>query len=172
MEFSVKGKNYFKTLATNFSPLIHSHCYSQVASIFTLIWDHSVKHFLPKCLLKIDTRNLHARIVVPKLQSLIFRVTRRVVLLVYCIVPNVPISQQNQSDLNYNIAKKHNAQNLSLLSSVNFVIKSFQDFTLYVNIKTPSIAFLSRQKLIRTVSSMKLMMPILRRNCAHVNISL
>ena len=38
--------------------------------------------------------------------------------------------------LNYHISKKHSAPNLMSPSSVNFVIKSFQDFTLYVNIET------------------------------------
>ena len=45
------------------------------------------------------------RIVVPKQQSLILRVTRRVVLLVHCIVTNVPISSQDA--LSYHNAKKH-----------------------------------------------------------------
>ena len=64
-----------------------------------------------------DTRRLHVRIVVPKLQSLILPVTRRIVLLVHCIVPNVPISPQNpKNDLNYHIAKKHSAPK----SDVNF----------------------------------------------------
>ena len=42
-----------------------------------------------------DRRKLHVRIVVPKLQSLILRVTRRVALMVHCIVANVPFSPQN-----------------------------------------------------------------------------
>ena len=46
-------------------------------------------------------------IVVPQLQSLILRVSRGDVQLEHCIVPNVPISPQN--DLNYHIAKKHSA---------------------------------------------------------------
>ena len=46
---------------------------------------------------------------VPKLQSLILRVTRRVVLLEHCIVPNVPIFPQNQNDLKYHITKKHSS---------------------------------------------------------------
>ena len=53
----------------------------------------------------------------------------------YCThCPN--FSTKSQSDLNHRIAKKHSAQNLMSPSSVNFVIKSFQDFTLYVNIET------------------------------------
>ena len=47
-----------------------------------------------------------------------------------------PMSQflhKSEDDLNYHIAKKHSAPKTLLLSSVNFVIKSFLDFTLYVN---------------------------------------
>ena len=45
-------------------------------------------------------------------------------------------STKSQNDLTYHFAKKHSAPNLMLLSSVNFVIKSFQVFTLYVKIET------------------------------------
>ena len=63
------------------------------------------------------------------------------------------------------IAKKHSAPKPD-------VIKSLQDFTLGVNMKTPNMSFLSRrQVLIRTISSTKLMIRFLRRSCAHVNIS-
>ena len=63
--------------------------------------------------------------------------TRRVVLLVHCIVPTVPISPQNPRLNGITILLKSTApQNLMSPSSVFFVIKSFQDFTLYVNIET------------------------------------
>ena len=53
----------------------------------------------------------------------------------YCThCPN--FSAKSQNDLNYHIAKKHSPQNLISPSSVNFAFKSFQDFTLYVNIET------------------------------------
>ena len=92
---------------------------------------------LLKCLLHIDTRKLDVRIVVPKLQSLILRVTRIVVLLVHCIVPNVPISSQNHKLIWITILLGGTVpQNLMSPSSVNFVIKSFQDFTHYVSIQT------------------------------------
>ena len=53
----------------------------------------------------------------------------------YCTqCPN--FSTKSQNDLIYHIAKKHSAPKLMSPSSVNFVIKSFQDFTLYVNIET------------------------------------
>ena len=81
-------------IGANFSPLFQLLCYSQVASIFTFISDYFVKLLLLKCLFYIGTRKLHVRIVVPKLQSLILRVTRRDVQLEHCIVPNAPISQQ------------------------------------------------------------------------------
>ena len=77
------------------------------------------------------------RIVVPKLQTLISPVTRRVVLLVHCNVPTVPISPQNRKLIWITILLRSTApQNLMSLSSVNFVIKSFPDFTPYVNIET------------------------------------
>ena len=70
------------------------------------------------------------------------------------------------------LLKKRASQNLSLRSNVIFLIKSYQHFTLYINIKTSTMAFLSRQQLlIRTISSTKLMMQILKRSCAHVIIS-
>ena len=53
----------------------------------------------------------------------------------YCTqCPN--FSTKFQKDLKYHNAKKHSPQNLISSSSVNFVIKSFQEFTLYVNIET------------------------------------
>ena len=75
--------------------------------------------------------------VVPKLQSLFLPVIRRVVLLVHCIVPNVPISPQSPKIIWITILLRSIApQNLMSPSSVSFVIKSFQDFTLYVYIET------------------------------------
>ena len=137
MELSVNGAYNIKILATNISPLFPLHCYSQVASIFTFNSDYSVKLLFLKCLLQIDTRNLHVRIGVPKQQSLILRVTGRDVLLVHCIVPNVPISPQNPKMIKITILLRSTApQKLMSPSSVTFVIKSFQDFTLYVNIET------------------------------------
>ena len=88
-------EKYAKIPATNFSPLFHLHCYHQVPSIFTLISDYFVKLLLLKCLHSIETIKLHVRIVVPKLQSLILRVTRRDVQLEHCIVPTVPNSQKS-----------------------------------------------------------------------------
>ena len=59
--------------------------------------------------------------------------------------------------------KNTEPQNLSSFSSVNFVITSFQDFTLYVNIKAPNKAFQSRQQtFFWTISSTKLKMRILK----------
>ena len=88
-------ETFAKTLATNFSLLFYLHYYRQVASILKFISDYFVILLLLKCLRSIETRKLHVRIVVPKLQSLILRVTGKVVLLVRCIVPNVPNSSQN-----------------------------------------------------------------------------
>ena len=137
MEISVDGKKIAKTLATNFPLLFNLHCYRQVASIFTFSSDYFVKLLLLKGLRSVETRNLKGRIVVPKLQSLILRVTRRDVQLEHCIVPNVPISAQNHKMIGIIILLRSIApQNLISSSSVNFVITSVQDFTLYVNIET------------------------------------
>ena len=95
MEFSVHGKKYAQILATNFSPFFDWHCYGQVASIFTLVSDYFVKLLILKGLRSIETRKLHVRTVVPKLQSLILRVTRRVVQSKHSVVPKVPNSPQN-----------------------------------------------------------------------------
>ena len=77
MEFSVNGEYNVKILATIFSPLFHLRCYSQVTSIFTFDADDFVKFLLLKCIRSIETKKLLVTIVVPKLQSLILRVTRR-----------------------------------------------------------------------------------------------
>ena len=63
--------------------------------------------------------------------------TKRDVQLEHCIVPKVSISPQNHKMtwIN-NLLRSTTPQNLMSLSSVKVVIKSFQDFTLYVNIET------------------------------------
>ena len=82
-------------------------------------------------------KKLQVKIVVTKLQETILYGTRRVVLLVHCIVLNVPISPQNPKTIWITILLRSTApQNLISLSNVNFAFKSFQDFTLYVNIET------------------------------------
>ena len=131
------GKKYAKLLATNFSSLFHLHCYRQVSSIFTIVSDYFVNFLLLKCLRSIETRIIFVRIVLPNLQSLILRLTRRVVLLLHCIVPNVPISSQNPKLIWIFILLRSIApQSLISSWSVNFVIKNFQDFKLNVNIET------------------------------------
>ena len=63
-------------------------------------------------------------------------------------------------------------QNLMLPSSVNFVIKSFKNSTLYNNMKTPKMVFLSgQQMLMRTIPWTKLMMWISKRSCVLVSMS-
>ena len=110
MEFYVNGEYKIRTLATNVSPIFLLHCYCQVSSIFKFIWDYSVKLLLLKSPSINRNVKLLVTIAVPKLQSLILRVTKRVVLLVHCFVPNVPnFSTKSQHDLKYHIAKKHSA---------------------------------------------------------------
>ena len=89
----------------------------------------------------------------------------------YCTqCPNFSATSKN--DLIYHMAKKHGAPEADVTLSAKFVTKSFQAFTLYVNKKTPIMAFLSRQQMfIRTISLTKLMIRILRRSCVHVKYS-
>ena len=64
-------------------------------------------------------------------------VTRRDVQFEQCIVPNNPFSPRNPGMIWITILLRSVApQNLMLPLSVNFVIKSFHGFTLYVNKKT------------------------------------
>ena len=137
MEISVDGKKFAKILATNFSPFFHLHCYRQVASIFTFISDYFVKLLLLKCLSSTETRKLHVRIVVPNQQNLILPCHKKICSVGTMYVPNVPISPRNPEMIWNTILPGSIApQNLMLRSSVNFVIKSFQDFTLYLSIGT------------------------------------
>ena len=147
MEISVDGKKIAEKVATNFLPLFLLHCYREVSSIFTFISDYFVKLLILKCLRAIETRKLHVRIVVPKLHNLVLPLTRRDVELEHCIVPNVPISPQKLEMILITILLRSIApQNLMLSSSVNLVIKSFQDFTLYVNMETLSTECRSDQE--------------------------
>ena len=103
MEFSVYKKKYTRLLATDFSPFFHLHCYRQVASVFTFMLDYSVRLLIFKRFRSIETKKLHVRIVVPKLQCLILLVTRRDVQLEHCIIPNVTISPKNLKLVSFTI---------------------------------------------------------------------
>ena len=148
MEFSVNGKKILNIIGRNFLPLVHLHC----SSCF-ILYVHFRSFWLtlftqmPSLVLWNDTRKLHVRIVVPKLQSLFLPVTRRVLLLEHCIVPNVPISPQNPKKIWITTLLRSTVpQNLMLPSNVNFDFKIFQDFTLYVNIETLNTECKSDQK--------------------------
>ena len=81
--------------------------------------------------------------------------------------------QKSQIDLIDQKLKSTTPQNLMLSSSVNFVTKSFYDFTLYDNIKTRNMPFLSRRKLLNlTIALTKWIIRIPKRSCVPVNISL
>ena len=110
--------------------------------------------------------------VVPKLQETLFYGTRGDAQLEPCFVLSVPMSPLYPRMTWILILLKNTApQNLSLISSKNFVINCFQGFTLYVNIKTPNMAILSKQQtLISTISSTKLVMRVVKSSCALVNI--
>ena len=64
-----------------------------------------------------------------KLQSLTLLVTKRVVLLVHCIVLNVPIfSTKSRDDLNYHFAKQHSAAGPSKTYKCNLCHAEFPGF--------------------------------------------
>ena len=85
--------------------------------------------------------------VVPKLQEAILYVTGRDIQLEHFIVPNVPISPQNLKMIWITILLRNTApQNLMSPSNLNFANKSFQDFTLYVNIETLNTEWKSDQE--------------------------
>ena len=137
MEFSVNVENNMKILAKNFSPLFLLHCYCQVAANFTFNSHYFVKLPFWNAFVNPKRKNYMWNVwyPVPKLQKTILYVTRRDVQLEHCIVPNVPISPQNPKITWITIMLRSTApRNLMSLSSVNFVIKIFQDFKLYVTL--------------------------------------
>ena len=52
------------------------------------------------------------------------------------------LSTKSQADLKYQFAEKNSVPKPAVTSNLNFVIKNFQDFTLYVTMKTANTAFL------------------------------
>ena len=89
-----------------------------------------------------ENEKLHVKIVVLILQETILHGTRKEAQLEHCIVTSVPVPSLLPRLKGIIILLQGPVnQNLPLISSVNFVIKSFQDFTLYVNKKTPNMAF-------------------------------
>ena len=68
------------------------------------------------------------KIVVPKLQETLLYGTRRVAPLLHCIVTTIPISLRNQNDLNYHIAKKHNAPKPDFTFECKFCCHQFPEF--------------------------------------------
>ena len=98
--FLAIGEYNIKILAKNFLPLFLLRCYNQVAKIVTL--NFRLFCLLQKCLLWIELLKFFVKIVVCKLQNLTLHVRRRVVLLVDCIVKNVPISLPHHEMITYN----------------------------------------------------------------------
>ena len=140
-------KNLLSNLVKITSSLFHFHYCSQ-ANRFNLrgCLDCSVEQLLLKCLRFSEKRftceNCGSQ---TTRNNFVGHKKRCSAGTLYCTqCPN--FSTTSQDDSNYHIAKKHSSPNLSLLSSVKFVIRFFQDFTLYVNIKTPNMAFLSTQQ--------------------------
>ena len=138
MEIFTTGKKNLKNISYKFLVIIPFALLQ--SRYFNLLRSFRIIVFLTnllKCLLWIDTRRLHLRIVVPKLQSLVLRVTRRDVLLVHFIVANVPISPQKYRMIWHVILLRSLApQNLISPSSVNYVMQNFPAFIPYVNTET------------------------------------
>ena len=120
-------------------------------------------------------RKEKVKIVVPTLQETVLYGTRRVVLLVHCIVLTVPISPQNPKVIWITILLRSIApHNLISLSSVNAVIMSFHDFTQYVNRETLNTECKSDQE--QEMWMWNILWEMLRirdweKSCVPVNIS-
>ena len=160
--------------------LLRTHCncfcllwYSHFASVFTFISDYFWEISFLKCLCATGTTKWRAKLGLTKVHESILPVTRKQVRLGYSFVPNLLNSPQKREMLsNFVLLKSRTPQNFSLLSSVKFVIRKFQDFSLYDNLKRLNIVFLSKQQILSwTISSTKLMIQILKRSCVLFNIS-
>ena len=121
----------YKFLAVISVALLPSSCFN-LHACFRLFCQTTISE-MPLLIQK----KIHLKIVVPKLQDTTLSSTRRDVQLEHCIVPNVPVSPQNHKMISMTILLKVKApQNSSLLSRVNFAIRSFQDFALCISIET------------------------------------
>ena len=164
--FSTNWKKFCVILAPYFSTFFHLDCYRQVESIFNS--DYSVKILILKNFCSIIITNIRVRIVVSQLhksilsvRSKIFRPGKRFAPNAQC--PNFS-TRWSQSDWNRLVAKKHSVPKPVV------TLRSVQFFLLYLKIKTPNLAFLSRKEvLIQTRSSTKRMIWISKRSCVHVN---
>ena len=134
----INGIKVWVTFATRFLPSIQSHCFElqgQVASIFTFLSHVPVKYALLKCLRCYGKKKWHENTVVRKLQGTVMYGPKKDAQLEPCIVDSVSISPQLRGVIwVITLLRSTALQNMTLLSCVNFVTKSFQDFTLYDNI--------------------------------------
>ena len=143
MECSKYGKKYLVILANNF---FASFSFRLLQSSWFSLYVYSrlfVKILLLKLLRAIETKKLLVKIVVPKQKSLILLVIS-VFLLILCIVTSVPSSPQKLKTIWIIIVRRNIApQKLTLPSSAKFVSTSLQAFTLYANIESVNMVFLS-----------------------------
>ena len=96
---------------------------------FTCISDYSVKRLILKCLLYIDTRKLHVRIVVPKTTKLNLARHKKSCSASTLFCTQCPIfSTKSQNDLNYHIAKKHSAPKLDVTFKCKLCYQEFPGF--------------------------------------------
>ena len=104
---SINGIMFWVALSKNFAnkslALLQSSC-----SSFSLIPEFFDKLLSLTCLPPIATKKSLVRSVLPKLQSLILLVTRRIVLLGHCTQCSI-FSTKSKNGLNYQIAKKQSA---------------------------------------------------------------
>ena len=81
-------------------------------------------------------------------------------------------SKKSRNDLNHHIAKKHSAPKPVVMSKSKLSNQGIPALHVSRQQKIFHKAFLSRQQMvIRTISSTKLMMRVLKNSCTHVDIS-
>ena len=140
MEFSVIGKTNLKILATNFSPFFRLPCYSQVASLFYV---HFRSDFCLTPFAQLPSLNRYEKVTCEKCGTQTAKLNlardrkRCSVGTLYVGTLNFIFSPQNHKMIWITKLLRSTApRNLMSLSSVNFVIKSFEDSTIYVSIET------------------------------------
>ena len=129
MGLSVNRKINSKRLATNFSPLFHLHCYSQVASILTFFSIHSAKQLFSEMTSlnryeKVECENcgtLTTKLILERHKK-----SRSAGTLHCTQCPNFFTKSQN--DLNYHIAMKHSATKLDVTFKCKLCYQEFPGF--------------------------------------------
>ena len=171
--FFTLSRTFWVTLATCSLQLFLLHWYSHVASVFTFISDYFWEIPILKCLCATRTTKLRAKFVFTKVHEPTLPVIRKEVQLGYYFVTKLHNFPQKREKISvFVLLKSSTPQNFSLLSSVKFVIKNFQDFRLYDSLETLFNVFPSKQQTFSlTILPTMLMIQILKRSCVLFNIS-